>query len=57
MSSPSPSPSGPVEPGTGETKQAREPRVDYAPYFIGAVVSIVLITGFIFWRKRRTSHQ
>lgn len=57
MSSPSPSPSGPVDPGTGETKQAKEARVDYAPYVIGAVVLIVLIIGFIFWRKRRTSHQ
>jgi cobalamin biosynthesis Mg chelatase CobN len=56
MSSPSPSPSGPVDPGTGETKEAKEARVDYAPYVIGAVVLVVLLACFIFWRKRRISH-
>ena len=56
MSLPSPSPSGPVDPGTGETKEAKEARVDYAPYVIGAVVLAVLVAGWIFWRKRRISH-
>jgi cobalamin biosynthesis Mg chelatase CobN len=56
MSSPSPSPSGPVDPGTGESKEAKETRVDYAPYVIGAVVLVVLVASFIFWRKRRISH-
>ena len=51
-----PSPSGPVDPGTGETKEAKETRVDYAPYVIGAVVLIVLVASFFFWRKRRISH-
>jgi cobalamin biosynthesis Mg chelatase CobN len=52
----SPSPSGPVDPGTGESKEAKEARVDYAPYVIGAVVLAVLVAGFIFWRRRRISH-
>ncbi len=56
MSSPSPSPTGPVDPGTGESKEAKEARVDYAPYVIGAVVLVVLLASFIFWRKRRISH-
>ncbi len=56
MSSTSPSPSGPVDPGTGESKEAKEARVDYAPYVIGAVVLVVLVASFIFWRKRRISH-
>ncbi|MFE4228624.1 LuxR family transcriptional regulator [Arthrobacter sp. NPDC056886] len=56
MSSTTPSPSGPVDPGTGESKEAKETRVDYAPYVIGAVVLVVLVASFIFWRKRRISH-
>jgi hypothetical protein len=56
MSSTSPSPSGPVDPGTGESKEAKEARVDYAPYVIGAVILVVLVASVIFWRKRRISH-
>ena len=39
---PSPSSSNPVDPGTGESGQAKQNRVDYAPYVIGAVVVVVL---------------
>jgi hypothetical protein len=55
-SSPSPSPSNPVDSGTGETGQAKETRVDYAPYVIGAVIAVALIAALLFWRKRRISH-
>jgi hypothetical protein len=53
---PSPSSSNPVDPGTGESGQAKQNRVDYAPYVIGAVVVVVLIAAFLFWRNRRISH-
>ena len=57
-SSPSPSTSttNPVDSGTGETGQAKETRVDYAPYVIGAIVAVTLLAAFLFWRKRRISH-
>ena len=54
--SPSPSSSNPVDSGTGESGEAKETRVDYAPYVIGAVVVVALIAAFLFWRKRRISH-
>jgi hypothetical protein len=37
-SSPTASPSGPADSGTGETKESKETRVDCAPYVIGAIV-------------------
>jgi hypothetical protein len=46
------SPTGPVDPGTGETGEAKETRVDYAPYVIGAVVLAVLLAAVIVWRRR-----
>lgn len=52
----SPSPSGPVDPGTGETKEAKQTRVDYAPSVIAGVVVVVLVASLIFWRRRRISH-
>jgi hypothetical protein len=55
-SSPTTSPSGPADSGTGETKESKETRVDYAPYVIGAIVVVVLVAAFFFWRKRRVSH-
>lgn len=55
-SSPTTSPSGPVDSGTGETKESKETRVDYAPYVIGAILAGVLVAAFIFWRKRHVSH-
>ena len=42
----------PVDPGTGETRQAKETRVDYAPYVIGAVVVVVLAAAAIVLRRR-----
>lgn len=45
-------PPGPVDPGTGETGQAKETRVDYAPYVIGAAVLALLIAAFVVWRRR-----
>ncbi len=53
---PSPSPSNPVDSGTGETKESKETRVDYAPYVIGAVVVIALIAAYLFYRRRPVSH-
>lgn len=47
------SPAGPVDPGTGETRDAKEARTDYAPYVIGAILVIVLIGAWFLWRYRR----
>lgn len=47
------SPTGPVDPGTGETGEAKETRVDYAPYVIGAVVVAALLAAVIVWRRSR----
>jgi hypothetical protein len=46
------SPSNPVDPGTGETREAKETRVDYAPYVIGALVALVLLGAVVVWRRR-----
>ena len=54
--SPSPSPSNPVDPGTGETKEAKDARVEYAPYVIAAVIVVVIVASVIFWRGRKVSH-
>ena len=54
--SPSPSPSNPVDPGTGETKEAKDTRVEYAPYVIAAVIVVVIVASVIFWRGRKVSH-
>jgi hypothetical protein len=44
--------SGPVDPGTGETREAKETRVDYAPYVIGAAVVVVLVAAAVVLRRR-----
>lgn len=54
--SPSPSASNPVDPGTGETKEAKDPRVEYAPYVIAAVIVVVVVASMIFWRGRKVSY-
>jgi hypothetical protein len=46
------SPSGPVDPGTGETREAKETRVDYTPYVVGALVIVVLLGATVVWRRR-----
>ncbi len=56
-SAPTPTPSGgPADSGTGENQEAKQTRVDYAPYVIGAVVGLTLAAGFLFWRKRSLSN-
>jgi hypothetical protein len=54
-SSPTTSPSNPVDPGTGETGEAKQSRVEYAPYVIGGIIALALIAAVLFWRKRRVS--
>ncbi len=59
-------PSGPVDSGTGETQQAKETRVDYAPYVIAGALIVALAGAALVWRRgrggpsskdaRRTSH-
>jgi hypothetical protein len=52
-SEPSPTPSGnPINPGTGEPAESEGTRIDYAPYFIGAVLVITLVAALILWRRR-----
>ncbi|MDQ0000665.1 LuxR family transcriptional regulator [Pseudarthrobacter sulfonivorans] len=55
-SSPTTTPSSPVDAGTGETGEAKETRVEYAPYVIGGIVAVALVAAVLFWRKRRISH-
>lgn len=43
---------GPVDPGTGETAEAKETRVNYAPYVIGATVAIAVAAAVLVWRRR-----
>jgi cobalamin biosynthesis Mg chelatase CobN len=57
--SPTPSPgdtasTGPANPGTGESAQNESTRLDYTPWFIGAVVLVTLIVILI-WRRRRNT--
>jgi hypothetical protein len=57
--SPTPSPgdtasTGPANPGTGESAQNESTRLDYTPWFIGAVVLATLIVILI-WRRRRNT--
>ncbi|WP_445153489.1 LuxR family transcriptional regulator [Arthrobacter sp. Hor0625] len=49
----SPSTPGPVDPGTGETPAAKETRIDYAPYYIAAVVILALAAAALTWRRVR----
>lgn len=46
------SPAGPADPGTGETREAKQSRVDYAPYVVGAVL-LAAVTGAVILRRRR----
>ena len=57
--SPTPSPgdtasTGPANPGTGESAENESTRLDYTPWFIGAVVLATLIVILI-WRRRRNT--
>lgn len=57
--SPTPSPgdtasTGPANPGTGESAESESTRLDYTPWFIGAVVLATLIVVLI-WRRRRNT--
>lgn len=45
-----------MDAGTGETGEAKETRVEYAPYVIGGIVAVALVAAVLFWRKRRISH-
>ena len=52
-SSPSATPSGnPANPGTGEPAESESTRINYAPYFIGAVLLITLVVALVWWRRR-----
>ena len=44
--------SAPVDPGTGETREAKETRLDYAPYVIGAAAVVVLAAAAVVLRRR-----
>jgi hypothetical protein len=44
-------PPGPKDPGTGESPEAKETRVDYAPYVIAAVLVIALGAAAVIWRR------
>lgn len=44
-------PPGPVDPGTGESPEAKETRVDYTPYIVAAVLVLALGAAFIVWRR------
>ena len=46
-------PAGPANPGTGETQQAEETRLDWAPIVIGAILVLLLIVILIWARRRR----
>lgn len=52
-SSPSATPSGnPANPGTGEPAESESTRMNYAPYVIGGVALITLVTALVWWRRR-----
>lgn len=50
--SPSPSPTGPADPGTGEDRESKETRTDFGPLYIAAVVLIAAALAFILRRRR-----
>lgn len=48
-----PSPTNPVNPGTGEAPEAEATRTDYAPYVIAGVALVTLVTAYLWRRSRR----
>jgi hypothetical protein len=44
-------PTGPVDPGTGETPDAKETRVDHAPYVVAAVLILAIAAAALLWRR------
>lgn len=46
-------PPGPVDPGTGESPEAKETRVDYAPYVIAAALVLAVGAAAVVWRRGR----
>jgi hypothetical protein len=46
-------PPGPVDPGTGESPEAKDTRVDYAPYFIAAALVLAIGAAAVVWRRGR----
>lgn len=44
-------PPGPKDPGTGESPEAKDTRVDYAPYVIGAALIIAVGAAIVVWRR------
>lgn len=48
-------PTGPANPGTGETQQAEERRLDWAPIVIGAILLALLIAILIMQRRRKNT--
>jgi hypothetical protein len=45
-------PTGPANPGTGESQQAEETRLDWTPIVVGAILVVLLIVILV-WRRRR----
>lgn len=46
-------PPGPVDPGTGESPEAKETRVDYSPYVIAAALLLAVGAAAVVWRRGR----
>ncbi|MDP9983560.1 hypothetical protein J2W14_002981 [Pseudarthrobacter oxydans] len=44
-------PPGPVDPGTGEPPEAKETRVDYAPYVIAVALILAIGAAAVVWRR------
>ncbi|MFJ5862010.1 LuxR family transcriptional regulator [Pseudarthrobacter sp. NPDC092439] len=54
---PTPSPgdtasTGPANPGTGESAQKEDSRLDFAPWVIGAIALATLVVVLVWWRRR-----
>lgn len=45
-------PAGPANPGTGESQQAEQTRLDWTPIVVGAILIVLLIVVLV-WRRRR----
>jgi hypothetical protein len=46
-------PAGPANPGTGESQQAEQTRLDWTPIVVGAILIVLLIVVLVWRRKRR----